>query len=106
MAEDPGTVYRVCFAKKDIEQLSAWAEKAERLGIKKEYTDALKTIQEKLATEPLTWGDPQYQLRYLGLLLHHRVHWFLHIAYAVDEARRLVYVKECRPMPGHALEEE
>ena len=51
MPEDPGAVYRVCFAQKDLERLRAWAKRADRLGMGKQYIEVLKTVQQKLANE-------------------------------------------------------
>jgi hypothetical protein len=66
MAEQPSGTYKVCCAQKDLEQLRALSAKAESLGFRQEFLAALKTINHKLATEPLTWGDPQYHLSNLS----------------------------------------
>jgi hypothetical protein len=74
------------------------------MGIGQEYVDALKTISQKLADQPLAWGDPQYRLPALGLLICHRVHSLLHVWYGVDEESRIVYLEEIKPRPGHPLD--
>jgi hypothetical protein len=106
MSESRGPVYEVSFTPKDLEQLRVWGEAAERRGIKGVYAEALKTIREKLATEPLSWGDPLYRLHHLRLLVCHRFYWIFSISYGVDEERHLVHVKECKLNPGDVLDDK
>ncbi len=53
---------------------------------------ALRILDQHLAAEPLTWGDPQYRLQHMGLSTYLRLHAMLRVFYAVDEQRRIVYV--------------
>ena len=55
--------------------------------------DALKFINHKLTTDPVSWGDPLYPLRNVGLRMYRGLRRPLQVHYAVDEVRRLVYVK-------------
>ena len=51
------------------------------------------------------WGDPSARLRWLGLLKCRGSLAPLNVYYAVDEARRIVYVTEFRPFTGSPLDE-
>jgi mRNA-degrading endonuclease RelE of RelBE toxin-antitoxin system len=65
-----------------------------------EFRMALEAIQAKLMFEPETWGDPQYPLRKLDLLVYHRLDVVFRLLYAVDSEHRIVYVKDIKLRPG------
>ncbi|OAI47117.1 hypothetical protein AYO44_10085 [Planctomycetaceae bacterium SCGC AG-212-F19] len=104
MTPSSGNRYKVCCAPKDLEQLKAWGKKAAKLGMRDAFIAALKTINDRLATDPLAWGDPYFHLRQLGLLCCHGIHAMLHVYFAVDDEKKLVFVKEFKILPGHPLE--
>jgi hypothetical protein len=58
-----------------------------------------------MATDPLVWGDPHNVLPHLRLRLFHGIHAPLHAFYAVDEERRIVYVRQIKPLPHQGLDE-
>ncbi len=101
-----GTPYHLSFAGRSKEQLNALREQAIRLGIKEDFVSALKQIEQRLSLDPLEWGDPLYQLRYLELLLYRGTHAPLNVIYAVDEARKLVYLTQVWPMPRYGYTQE
>ena len=105
MASNPADTYHFAPTEEQVKQLRTWAERANALGKKAEFLVALKTIYQKLTTEPLTWGDPSYSLPQLGLQVYQRVCSPLHVAYAVDEARRIVYIKKLTLLSSSGLEE-
>jgi hypothetical protein len=74
------------------------------LGIQREYLAALRAIERHLATDPVGWGDPDFVLRQAGLRMCHGTEPPLLVYYAVDELRRIVYVKEFRPLPESGLQ--
>jgi hypothetical protein len=104
MAAGPGARFTVIFLPREIQRVRSLAVLAQRLGILPELTAAVRPIARQLADEPLSWGDPTHHLRHLGLLKHVRVYGFLRVYYAVDEARRIVYVTDVLPLSGHPLE--
>jgi hypothetical protein len=104
MTPGPGSPYKVACPGKELDRLKAWANEASELGIREAFIAALKTINERLTTDPLGWGDPYFHLRQLGVLLCHGTHAMIHVYFAVDEAKKIVYVKEFRPMPGGPLD--
>ena len=78
--------------------------RAIRNGLTAQLLDALAQTSYHLATDPAAWGDPQFRLKALNLTVYHRVEGPLFIAYAVDEVRKIVYVKSVLPFPGDGLE--
>jgi hypothetical protein len=104
MPDHSGAYFKVTYFPKEVQKLRTWAAQAQVLRILPEFADALRTIDQRLADDPLRWGDPTNRLHYLGLLKHLRIYQFLRIYYAVDEVRRIVYVTDVLPMSGHPLE--
>lgn len=100
MPRRPRSAYRLCLSERNRRQLEEWAEQAKQLGILDQYVVAVKAIHQRLTRDPLTCGDPNYRLRHAGLIMCHGICAPLHVYYAVDEARRIVYVKEFQPLPG------
>jgi len=84
--------------------MRTWAQRARAKGISAQYAAAVKMIYRQLTTAPSTWGDPCNQLVQLGLTVYHRVYGPLYVSYAVDEERRIVYVKTLSALPRSGLE--
>jgi hypothetical protein len=42
--------------------------------------------------------------RHLGLVVYRAILKLVQVRYAVDEARRIVYIEELSPVPGRALD--
>jgi hypothetical protein len=103
MSDSSNGVYHVSYSGANLEQLRRWSDRAVDLGIGPAFAAALKTIHRKLTTDPLNWGDPSYRLHHLGLLVCHGIVWNIQAHYAVDEARRIVYVKDYQLLSGHPL---
>jgi hypothetical protein len=64
------------------------------LGVLPQLSAAARIVNQHLKNDPLCWGDPNYRLRNLGLLVCQGIHRPLLVRYAVDEVRKIVYVKE------------
>jgi hypothetical protein len=75
-------------------QLRAWGQEAVAQGEGQSFTAALRMIDGKMAQEPLTWGDPLYNHRRLGLVMYRAQSPPFQVHYAVDEANRIVYVRQ------------
>jgi hypothetical protein len=105
MSEPLGGLYKVVFSGQQREQLRRWGHAAVRLGLGEQYLAALKEIDEQLRKDPVSWGNPLRQLREGGLLLCHRACSPLHVSFAVDEERQIVYVKEIRTLSRRLSEE-
>lgn len=99
-----GGRFQVVYSQRLHERLRALGEQAFRLGVGLEYVDVLRTIHDKLESEPLDWGDPQYRLHVLDVLVCNRVYGLLQVSYGVDERNRLVFVREIRGHPSSPLD--
>jgi hypothetical protein len=106
MPNDPADSYKLVCAEEQRKQLKTWAERAAARGIGAEYLATLKTIQQHLTTDPLNWGDPWYPLNNLGLQIYQRACAPLHVSYAVDAAKRIVYVMRFTLFSGSILEQD
>jgi hypothetical protein len=84
--------------------LRTWLQDASGLGIRPQYEGALRALTQNLANRPLEWGDPQYRLRHMKLLVLHRLEPLFQAHYAVDEERRIVYLMQVSPRPGSPLD--
>jgi hypothetical protein len=84
--------------------LRLWAGQAARLGFGESYRAAVLAIHNHMTDHPLSWGDPLYQLHHLDRTVYRGIHRPLQVLYAVHQARRLVFVKEFRPMTDSGLE--
>lgn len=98
--------YRISFAGHSRQQLNALRGQAIRLGIEEEFSSTIRWIDRRLSVAPLDWGDPLYHLRFLELVMYRGTHTPLNVVYAVDEQRKLVYLTQVWPMPGHGYTQE
>ena len=106
MTAGAGGSFRVSCSQKERDRLTVWAAKADRLGLRDQFLAALKAINQRLSAEPLVWGDPNYRLHQLGLLVYSGIYSMFQVEYAVDEANHIVYVKQFRLLPWHPLSQD
>ena len=52
-------------------QIQQLVEKAKRLGMGRQLLDVLESIVEKLETNPMDWGDPEYATKHPGGVVLH-----------------------------------
>ncbi len=104
MAKPSGSRYRVVYSERHRQAIHAGGIKAAQLGLGSAYLAAIKSIDHRLKTDPLGWGDPQNRLRHLRLTVYHGMRTPLHAYYAVDEKRRIVYVQEISPLPDQGMD--
>jgi hypothetical protein len=91
--------YRIITSAKVMQQLRDCQRQAEGEGLIQEFRGALMEVATHLRTDPLEWGDPQFRLHALDLLVCHRVLRRFHVSYALDQANRLVYLRELLLVP-------
>ena len=106
MAEQPSGTYRVIVSEANMTRLRQLEQRAVQLGMHDQFVEILSQVNSKLMHEPTAWGDPVNRLVHLSLTMYHRIDRFLSVRYAVDETRRIVYIKEWEPRPGHPLASE
>jgi hypothetical protein len=61
---------------------------------------------EKLETDPLAWGDPNYRLREMNLVICHRVYSMIDVYYGVHETEPFVFIKEFSVLHGYGLQSD
>jgi hypothetical protein len=101
----PRAPYRVVCSEVLRQQLRQWGERAHRIGIGQEYAIALRDIWERLSNDPLTWGDPLFNLHHLDLLVFRALHPTLQVQYAIHQVERIVFVQSIVPRPGSPFNE-
>ena len=106
MADHSSPLYKVVYSEYQIRMIRELGETAADRGLGDAYVEAVKFIHNRMSTDPLVWGDPQNWLRHLRLTLYHGTYDPLHVFYAVDEQRRIVYVREIKPLPGRGLDDD
>jgi hypothetical protein len=105
MASDAGQRYTIQQPTAVIRAIHELGKKAARAGITKKFVEALKTIMAKLATEPLTWGEPRYHPKKKGSVVCQAVCKPLSIHYVVFEVERAVVILTIVGFPGTPLEQ-
>jgi hypothetical protein len=103
MASGPESSYRVCWPTSQLNKAVELRALAIERHVGAEFVRDFKLIQRRLASDPLSAGDPIYDYQHLGLIVHRFVLDVLRVLYAVDDTRRIVYVQEISAMPGRAL---
>jgi hypothetical protein len=86
---------------KAIEDLS---DVARRHGVVAGFAESLEHITRQLGSNPLAWGDPLFHYAHLNLRLYRAICGMVIVHYALNEERRVVYIRDIRPMPGSALD--
>lgn len=95
--------YHISWSQRVREDVAALVSQANAQDILSELAADLRTVADKLADDPLRWGDPLYNYHYLDLTLYRILLNLIQVEYAVDPVRRIVYIKDIIPLPGQAL---
>ncbi len=103
MAAPPDPSFRLVYFPAMLEQLKRLRQLAVERGRADEFRTSLEVIVASLTADPGAWGEPLYRLRHLGLTVYHNVTRGLLVRYAVDEQRRIVYVRGIEPLSGSPL---
>ena len=103
MPDMPRIPYVVDHLARVDEQIQTLADKAARRGVHQEYVRALKSLVDRLRTEPLRWGDQEYNTRREGGVVCHTICPPLIAQYVVYELERVVCILGIKPLPGHVL---
>lgn len=74
-----------------------WSEQAIQQGKLDEYLEELKLIGKQLTTNPLHWGDPQFDLNHSNIRVFRGLSKSIVMHYGVDFDRRKVIVKDITP---------
>ena len=95
-----GPYFRVIYAGTARSALQRLAEKAKQLQLGPQFVLAVKTIDRRLRSDPLMFGEPLYNLKSANLQVRICNEKFLFVRFAVDKQRRLIYVADCIGSPS------
>ena len=87
-----------------LDHIRVLSLRAVRKGMLARLTSALRELTEGLSADPVAWGDPLYFYPSLRMLLYQRALGPIHVLYAVDETRRIVYLRQILAFPLGGLE--
>jgi hypothetical protein len=104
MAKASRPPYEVSYSGHQRDILLGLRRIASSVNLRSEFVAALRMHHAHLERSPLTWGAPTGELPAMNLKLFTSVWSCLLVDYAVDEARRLVYMKSFRFLPGYPVE--
>jgi hypothetical protein len=102
MSSAPG--YRIDAPGVVLDRIRLLWLRAIRNGVLDRLLTALRELDTCLRTNPGTWGDPLYLYPNLRLLLYQRALGPIYVVYAVDEPRRIAYLRQILPFPLGGLE--
>jgi hypothetical protein len=103
MPDAPTRKYKVIPLPIAKAEMRAVAERATKYADARRYLDSVVEAFKRLEVDPTTWGDPRKRYLHARLSQFHRLHDRISFVYAVDEERRIVYVRQCRPVQDHPL---
>jgi hypothetical protein len=98
------TSYQLNLAGTVLDNIRVLALRATRKGLLDPITAALRGMTIGLTVDPVGWGDPLFDYPHVSWRLYQRGIGPLYVAYAVDKAHRMVYVKLVYPFPSGGLE--
>jgi hypothetical protein len=103
MTTPPDPSFHLVYFPVMLEQVKQLRQIALDRGRADEFRTSLGVIVARLTADPQSWGEPLYPLRHLGLVVYHKVSRGLLVRSAVDEVRRIVYLREIVPLSGSPL---
>jgi hypothetical protein len=95
--------FRIVAGAEVMARMRALAERSAGLRLGMWFADVLRTVWGALESDPLGWGDPYRRLANLDLLLCLRVHEEFSVHYGVNEAAKVVWIQEVKPVLNNPL---
>src|SRR5215472_9954201 len=95
MCEDTGAPFRVDYHPAISALFLAWITRITVPSIHQQFSDTLRTIEQRLRTEPCCWGEELYSLRHLGMVVRLGIESGLGVEYAVNASAQYVFVMGC-----------
>jgi hypothetical protein len=77
--------FRLFYTGEVLRRVDSYLDRLPNTAARRRLREALRVVNEQLATSPLTWGEPAYNLKYLGLIKCNAFHAMLSVEYCVDE---------------------
>jgi len=97
--------YSVSSNQRTLDRLLSLNEIAETIDVLPDWAATLRSIFERLETQPEASGDPLYRLKRLNLTVFRLLLNRIRVLYAVHDWERVVFVQEVDPVLGHPLQE-
>jgi len=93
MTDSASPRYRVTFSDLQLQRLREFANRAETAGRRTEFAKAVADIYKALQDDPIAFGDPNFKLKQMRLVICQRIYSMLRVGYGVDKKRRIVYIR-------------
>ncbi len=93
MTDSGSPPYQVSFSDLQLQQLRDFANCADAAGRRIEFASAISHIYKALQDDPIGFGDPNFNLKQMGLAICQRIYSMLRVGYGVDEKLRIVYIR-------------
>jgi hypothetical protein len=93
----------VSYAHAVREKLREWVPVAVRIGMRDEFVAAVREMDDRLRSDPESWGDPVRDYRSLHLTRYYRYGPLLTVDYAVHIDGTPVFVVDVHLTPGTPL---
>jgi hypothetical protein len=106
MSPGQGGLFRLVHSEALRQRVRRMIHHARERGITQELGSELRAIQDRLATDPETWGEEEAEYRYLGMRGRHAVTGMFHVRFAVHPTDRLVFVQDYIPLMAYAFLDE
>lgn len=100
MDNESEPTFRVVYSAAVRKSLKEMLHRAVAKGIGQEVLQAVRTIDQRLALDPLTFGDPWYDLTDAKLKVMSRIVRPLFVVYGVHKDERVVFVRDFQPFPS------
>ncbi len=100
---DPPHLFRIDHSRAVLDAAKQLQQKAITRGIGNEFNEALLEIIQKLRDCPTQWGDPQFNLKFMQMVVYRGIRSPLQVSYAVNSEERLVILRQVLPLPGTVL---
>ena len=95
-AADP---YRLVWQPSVRERIVEYARAARARRLTVSFAADLESVETRLRSDPVKWGDPLNDLPALKLVLHRGHSVFLYMYFAVNEDQRTVLIRSVEPHP-------
>ncbi|MBX9584076.1 MAG: hypothetical protein K2X87_27570 [Gemmataceae bacterium] len=99
----PGRRYSVSTSGAFRDRLRELLADAAAAGVFDRVEAALRTIEDRLAADPVGWGDPIYRLHAAKVMVYHRLYDELSVVYGIPDGQQVVFLNKLRPVLRHPL---
>ncbi len=95
--------YQITTLKPALDTAKDWLRRAPTLGILSTLKAALARILDRLKNDPVSWGNPLFHYRNLGMTMYNATEWDIIVTYGVDVTHRLVCIQKLQLQSANPL---